>query len=117
MKKAITFRAVLLAFLLMPLNSWWVAYMEKVTYTGHPTTMSLFFNVVFTLLFLVLLNALLKRFAPRYMFTQGELMVIYTILALGSCMVGHDMYQVLNSLPHPSLLVRNSGKQMGDSLL
>jgi hypothetical protein len=102
MKKAITFRAVLIAILLMPLNSWWVAYMEVITYTGHPTTMSLFFNVVFTLLFLILINYLLKRFAPRYMFTQGELMVIYTILALSSCMVGHDMYQVLIAcLTHP----------------
>lgn len=96
-KRGLTFRAVLIGFLLVPVNTYWVAYSEVVRYAAHPTTTSLFFNVVFTVCVLVAINALLKRFAPRAAFHQGELLVIYTILSLGTAMVGHDLMQVLVS--------------------
>ena len=81
--RAITFRAVLLGFLLVPANTFWIVYTELIRYAAHPTTTSLFFNVVFCISVLVALNALLKRYAPRFAFHQGELLVIYTILSLG----------------------------------
>lgn len=95
--RGVTFRAVLLGFLLVPINSLWIVYTEVIRYAAHPTTTSLFFNVVFTVCVLVALNALLKRYLPRFAFHQGELLVIYTILSLGTAMVGHDMLQVLVS--------------------
>jgi hypothetical protein len=95
--RLITARAVVLGFLLVPLNSLWIVYSEVVRYAAHPTTTSLFFNVVFTVCALVALNALLKRYAPRLAFQQGELLLIYTILSLGTAMVGHDLMQVLVS--------------------
>jgi len=101
-RRAITWRAVLIAFLLIPPNCLWLVHTEVVRYAGHPTTMSLFFNVVFCLFLLVGVNLLLRRFAPRFALSQGELLVIYTLLSLGSCFVGHDMYQVLiATLVHP----------------
>ena len=95
--RGITFRSLLLGFLLVPVNSYWVVYTEIVRYAAHPTTTSLFFNVVFCVAALVALNALLKRYVPRWAFSQGELLTIYTILSLGTAMVGHDMMEVLVS--------------------
>jgi hypothetical protein len=88
---------VLLGFLLVPVNAFWVVWTEVARYAAHPTTTSVFFNVVFCVCVLVALNALLKRFLPRHAFSQGELLVIYTLLSLGTAMAGHDMLQVLVS--------------------
>lgn len=100
--KAITWRSLLIGFGLIPINALWIVHTEVVRYAGHPTTMSLYFNVVFCLVILILLNAPLKRFRPRWALTPGELLVIYTVLSIGSCMVGHDLYQVLiATLVHP----------------
>jgi hypothetical protein len=96
-RRGITPRAVFLGFLLVPVNSFWIVYTEVIRYAAHPTTTSLFFNVVFCVCVLVALNAFLKRYLPRHAFSQGELLVIYTILSLGTAMVGHDMMQVLVS--------------------
>jgi hypothetical protein len=95
--RGITPRAVVLGFLLVPANSYWIVYTEVVRYAAHPTTTSLFFNVIFCVTVLVALNALLQRYLPRFAFSQAELLTIYTILALGTAMVGHDLMQVLVS--------------------
>ncbi len=86
---------VLFAVVLMPLNSYWVIQSELVRYQGHPTTISLFYNVVFILLVLTLLNLPLRRWAPRLALTPGELMTIYIVLCIGSAGAAHDAIQVL----------------------
>jgi len=91
----VTGRAVLIALLLMPLNAYWVIRMEVVRYSGHPTTISLFFNVVFLLAALLGLNALLGRVWPRAKLAPGELLTVYIMLALASAITGHDMIEVL----------------------
>jgi hypothetical protein len=95
--RGVTLRAVLISFLLVPVNSLWIVHTELVRYAGHPTTTSLLFNVVFCLCLLIGLNALLVRYRPAIAFSQGELLVIFTLLSLGSVMIGHDMMQVLVS--------------------
>lgn len=76
--------------------------MEEVVGKSFPTTMSLFFNAVFTLLILVLLNKLWGKIAPSLRLTQGELLLIYSLIAIGTCMVGVDLYAVLvPCLVHP----------------
>ena len=57
--------------------------------------MSLFPNVIFSLLLLTLLNLLLKRYLPKFALSQGELLVIYTMMCLASALCGTDMLQVL----------------------
>ncbi|MCS7310914.1 MAG: hypothetical protein NZ741_11905, partial [Armatimonadetes bacterium] len=47
--KAVTWRSVLIGVFLVPLNAYWVVQMEVIRYSTHPTTISLFFNVVFIL--------------------------------------------------------------------
>jgi len=91
----VTFRAVVLALLLMPLNAYWIILMEVTRYSGHPTTISLFFNVVFLLAALIGLNGLLGKITPRLKLTPGELLTAYIMLALASAICGHDMIEVL----------------------
>lgn len=97
-RAGVTARAVIIGFALIPVNTFWVVYSEVVRYAAHPTTTSIFFNVVFCLCVLLVVNAGLRRFAPRHAFQRGELLVIYTILSLGTAMAGHDMLQVLVSV-------------------
>ena len=93
--RGVTVRSVLVAILLMPLNAYWVTQMALVRYQGHPTTVSLFFNCIFILLCLVILNAGLRRISRRLAFDRSELLVIYIMLNIASALVGHDMIQVL----------------------
>ena len=61
----VTFRAIVLGLILIPLNNWWIFYMEIVYLSGMPTTTSLFFNAVFVLVLLLCVNVALRRVAPR----------------------------------------------------
>lgn len=92
--RGVTFRSVLLALILLPLNAYWVVQMEVVRYSAHPTTISLFFNAVFVLLVLTVLNIGVRRIAPKLALERGELLLIYSVLSIGSCACGHDMLQV-----------------------
>ncbi|MEN3001624.1 MAG: DUF6785 family protein [Armatimonadota bacterium] len=90
-----TARAILLALCLMPLNALWVVSLEVVRYSGQPTTISIFYHVVFWLAALVLLNRALARLRPRWALAPGELLTIYTMLCLASALAGHDWLEVL----------------------
>jgi hypothetical protein len=86
----VTARAVLIGALLTPLNAFWVMRMEEVMSGPYPSLISLFANVVFVLFLFVGINALLRRFAPRFAFSQGELLTLYTILAISTGMAGQS---------------------------
>lgn len=91
-------RAFAVSALLIPLNAYWVGWMEAVKWTGHPTTYSLYFNTVLLLLALYWLNRLCLMAFKRAPFTRAELLVIYFSLGVGSALVGHDQSQVLLSV-------------------
>lgn len=93
--KAVTWRSVLLSLVLLPINAYWIVQMEQIRYSAHPTTISLFFNLIFILLVLTLLNRFIARVLPRVALNRGELLFIYAVLAIGSCVCSHDMFQVL----------------------
>ena len=100
--RSVTPRALLLAMALMPVNAYWVVMMENIRYSAHPTTISLFFNCVFILVVLTGINGLVARVRPRWAFAQGELLLVYAMLCIGSCMAGHDFIQMLvPNLLHP----------------
>ncbi len=68
---------------------------------SHPTVISLFFNVIFSIFVLALLNLLLKRFLPGHALSQGELLTVYIMLSTASAMGAQDMIQVLiPAIPH-----------------
>jgi len=88
--RGVTARAIVLGAALTPLNAFWTLRMEEVMYGPYPSLISLFANVVFLLFFLVGANALVKRFAPRLAFSQGELITTYTMLAISTGMAGQS---------------------------
>ena len=83
-KASLPVYTLLIAVVLIPINIYWNVQMELVRYSGLPTTISLFFNVVFNLLVLSLFHAGMKRFWQKSLFKPGELVVIYTMLSIGS---------------------------------
>ena len=91
----VTWRAVLIGIILIPLNSYWVVQMESVYYSAHSTLFSLLFNAVFTLLVLIALNIPLKKLSPNLAFKQGEFLTIYIMLCQASALAGHSMMQIL----------------------
>ncbi len=103
-RRGVSLRAVLLGSLLIFGNVYWVIKVEGIWHWGHPTAVSLMWNVVFSLLVLILLNAGLRRVAPRWAFTQGEFITIYVLLAIASALAGHDTLQLgIPSLVFPWL--------------
>jgi len=94
-REGISLRAVIIAIAFLPINSYWIVQTELVHYSSHPTTLSLLFNVILFIFFLIGVNLLISKFLPRYAFSQQELLTIYILLSIGSSMSGHDMIQVL----------------------
>jgi len=94
--------ALLIATILIPVNVYWNVQMELVRYSGLPTTISLFFNVVFNLFVLSLINISVKRIFKKEILPQNELVVIYSMLSIGSAIAGHSMMEILPPmLGHP----------------
>ena len=103
--RGVSLRALAIGIVLIPLNCYWVAQSEGVSGSGatYLTAVSLFFNVVFTLLMLVGFNALYKRLAPKAALKQGELLTIFVMLYMGSTMTGNGfLLNLILSLGHAS---------------
>jgi len=58
-------RAVVIGFLLLLPNAYWVTMMELVRYAGHPSNIAPFANVVFIVLVLLCLNPLLRSLTTK----------------------------------------------------
>ncbi len=111
--RALRLRAVILGLLIIPINSYWVILMEKVLPGPFPTSISLFANVIFILLIIWLLNRLVYQFFPRIALTQPELLLIYTMVAIGSALAGHDSIPVLiMMMGHPYFFANASNRWM-----
>ena len=91
----VTFRAVTLGLLLIPVNTYFIMANHLKFWSTLPTTMSLIYNVVITLMVLIPFNFLLKRFLPRFALKQGELLTIFVMLSISSAISGHDMMQTV----------------------
>ena len=96
-----TLRSIAIGLILVPLNCMWLALAEVVWYSGEPTTLSLYPNVVFILCVLVLGNLALKKLRPAWALSPAELLVIYVMLSVATSLAGHDMMEILvSTLPH-----------------
>jgi len=97
----VTLRAIAIGALLIPVNAFWIVRLERVMFGPYPSTISLFANVVFILFLFVGLNAILKRAMPHAAFSQGELLTIYTMLAISTGLAGLDGVGILSQMmPH-----------------
>ncbi len=88
-------RAVLLSVVLAPLHTYWLIHLEIVRGTGFASTISLFFNVLLTVALLVGLNVPLRRYFPKYAITRAELITVYIMLSLVTCLCSIDMMKPL----------------------
>ena len=87
-----TWRAILIGTALTIPNVYWILDSAG---QGYPTTISLYFNVIFCIFIFTGANLVLTRFVPRVAFQQGELLTIYVMLAIASSLAGHDVLRVL----------------------
>ena len=94
---SVSWRSITIGLVLIPLNCYWITYIELVQYSAQPTIVSLIFTVVFNVLVLIGLNQVFKRFLPRFALSQGELLVIYVMLSVASATAGHSMMEILVS--------------------
>ncbi len=92
---AVTLRSVILGLILIPINCYWIMYTEMVWWAQFPTTMSLFFNVIFCLAIIIPINLLIHKLSPKLSLNQAELLVIYVMLCMASAVASHDNLQVL----------------------
>ncbi len=83
-------RAVLIGTVLIIGNSYWIAYIEMIWHTAHLTTVAMSVNVMFGIFVITMLNMGIRSFAPRAALTQRDLIVVYSMLAVGSAFSGHD---------------------------
>ena len=91
----VTWRAILIGLILIPINSYLLIQMESVYYVAHSTLFSLFFNVLLVVLVLIVLNIPLRKLSADLAFKQGELLTIYIMLCQASALAGHSMMQIL----------------------
>ncbi|MFC1715228.1 DUF6785 family protein [Candidatus Poribacteria bacterium] len=97
----ISYRAIVIGILLMPINAYWIAMAEMVWHGLHFSATSLPMNVIFTLFVLVGINALVEKIKPGWRLTQAELLVIYVMLAVTTSFIGHDnMVSLMGVVPH-----------------
>jgi len=97
-KTSITIRAVFIGLLLIPINSYWHIQMTLVWLMNFPAILTLLFNVIFILFWLIVLNFILKKYLPSSALSQSELIVIYVMLVTSTALSGYDMMQCLISL-------------------
>lgn len=83
-------RTVLIGCLLIVANTYWLAYAEMLWHTAHLTTVALSINVLFSLLIVTWLNMIIRRVLPRAELSQQEMLIIFSMVAVGSAFTGHD---------------------------
>ena len=99
----VTLRAIVVGLILTPLNCFWVITGEMKMGANYmlPTFIVPFYNVIFCLFFLTLLSFLLDRFLPSFALSQGELLTVYIILSLATCLPAiHMMGYLVTGLGH-----------------
>src|SRR2546425_10296118 len=87
-ERGVTFRAVLIGLFLIPINAYWVMCVEGIWHTNHATAMSLFWNSVFCVFLLVLLNLVLKAVYARSFSSKGDSEAKCPLLLRPLCVMG-----------------------------
>ena len=92
--KPVTLRALIVGLLLIPPNAYFILD-GYIWGNSRPTTVSLYFNVIVTLLLVCGVNGLLRRVRRSWALTQSELVVVYAMLAISSSVCGLDQVQTM----------------------
>ena len=102
MKNGFTPKAVTIGLILVLVNAYWITAGNEIWNTLQLTIASLFFNAVFTLFVLSLLNLLCQKVSSKLSLSQAEMLVIYVMVVMLSTISGHTMMSFLmGGLAHP----------------
>ena len=93
----LTVRLLLIALILVPINSYFLLQMELVRYT-FPTWIVPLSNVIFFLAVVMVVNHLVRQIAPRLALRHGELLVLYVMLSITTTMAAGDLLQAVLSV-------------------
>src|SRR6476661_7329811 len=94
-QRAVTGRSVALGLALVPFLCWWSLRAELIYGGSELIEASLLVIVVFDLFAMVLLNEGLRRWAPRFAFSQAELLTAYVIQTTSVGVAGLGQMQFL----------------------
>jgi len=96
-------KSIIIGLILVLLNVYWISAGNEIWGTVQLTIATLFFNSVFTLFVLSLLNLLSQKFAPKLSLSQPEMIIIYVMVVMTSTISGHTMMSFLiGGLTHSS---------------
>ena len=93
-QSGVTLIPLLLGLTLIPINCYWVVKAEIIKATIHATILTMFFNVIFSMFVLTLLNHAIKHLFSRAL-SQAELLLIYTMLSVSTGLFGIDLMTLL----------------------
>ena len=82
---------LILGLVLVAINSYWTLMGSEVWHSTQLTIASLFFNAVFTLLALVVINLPLQHFIPKLALSQADLLTLYAMVVMVTTISGHTM--------------------------
>jgi len=88
------YRAILIGSILIFLNAFWMMH-ASIWNAGYPTTVSLFYNVIFILFLITMLNLAVRHLKTDFSLNRSELLLIYVMLSVASAVGGLDMLQIL----------------------
>ena len=80
----VRFHVLAIGLVLVGINSYWILMGSEVWHSTQLTIASLFFNAVFTLLVLSMVNFVLLRISPRLVMSQADLLTVYAMVVMVS---------------------------------
>lgn len=80
--------------ILTALNAAWMTYMEIAWNQGYSTLLSLYYNVVFTLVLVVLTNSIVRRFRPGLALRSPELLLLFVMATIGTSIAMQTEYMI-----------------------
>ena len=81
-----------LGIILTASNAVWMEYMQMVWNQGYSTILSLLYNVVFTMVLLVMVNNLVRRIRESAALSVGELLLIFVMTTIGTSIAMQTEY-------------------------
>ena len=85
-------KALAIGILLIPANHYWIAHSEMVLF-NFPTIVVPFYNVIVSLLVLMIFSLLLRKISPKSALSHRDLLIIYIILSIASSIGSTSMTQ------------------------
>jgi hypothetical protein len=103
LRSGVTFRALIIGTALVIANAYWLTVTSELTDPQNLLTfVSLFFNAIFTLFVVEVMNRGVRVVAPGYALSSREMLVIYIMVVMVGTVGGHTvMCFLVGTVAHP----------------